>query len=73
MILSKKPEVPNEQCEHSHLKFDQGMLYLVCKKCNYVWAAVGHCKLKIMQDIMARTRTPKQPGRQDPGAVINLI
>lgn len=43
-------------CKHPVLHFEAGGLYLVCKGCKYTWAAVAHCPLRIMQDVMARSQ-----------------
>lgn len=44
----------NPPCRHPHLHFEAGGLYIVCKDCKYVWAAVGNCSMRIVQDVMAR-------------------
>lgn len=45
-----------EDCKHDSLHFEAGGLYLVCDNCKYVYAAVGFCPARIIQDTMARNK-----------------
>lgn len=56
-------------CQHPHLKYESGTLYLVCDDCKYVYVAVGHCKARIIQDLKARSNVTLEGAfRSDPAA-----
>lgn len=45
-----------ENCDHDSFHFEAGGLYLVCDHCKYVYAAVGFCPARIIQDLLARSK-----------------
>ena len=67
MTPAKKKAIPKPPCRHGHLHFETGGLHLVCDDCKYVWAAVGHCPQRFIQDIQARAMGfTEQDKRHDP-------
>lgn len=66
-VKKKLKKAVQPPCEHTDLKFEDGMLHLSCKKCKYTWVSVGHCPARAIHDISARGRMPRHPTRQAPG------
>lgn len=62
------------KCNHDHLHFEQGGLYLVCDNCKYTWAAVGTHPMRIVQDVMARAMgLTEMDKRSNPMAVKPIV